>query len=492
MILVIDNHKFHYEMENLCRVFFPYEKITVTNEDNEEDSKKAITGLSQADDVYNISVTVSVSGESVVKNQTADKDSTEDELEIMMARNLFDALCEITGYVPDWGILTGVRPSKLMTAIVDEVGEETAKAYFIEKLKVSERKTELALNVAKAEEKIIKNSKPESMSLYVSIPFCPTRCSYCSFVSHSIKNAHKLMPVYTEYLCKEIDVLGETVKDLGLKLESIYFGGGTPTILNAEQLKQIFDAIERNFDVSSVSEYTVEAGRPDTITTSVLNELKRAGVGRISINPQTFNDDVLEKIGREHSSLRTLEAFRLAREAGHDNINMDLIAGLPTDTLGSFEKSLKQTIQLDPENITIHTLALKRSSNLFRENETEMSSGKLTAQMLEVASKLLYESGYFPYYMYRQSRCIGNLENVGWSKPGYECLYNIYMMEECHTVLGVGAGSVTKLKQPNGTYIERIFNYKYPYEYLDNFDALMERKSRIKEFYEEFYNAESK
>jgi len=296
MILVIDNHKFHYEMENLCRVFFPYEKITVTNEDNEEDSKKAITGLSQADDVYNISVTVSVSGESVVKNQTADKDSTEDELEIMMARNLFDALCEITGYVPDWGILTGVRPSKLMTAIVDEVGEETAKAYFIEKLKVSERKTELALNVAKAEEKIIKNSKPESMSLYVSIPFCPTRCSYCSFVSHSIKNAHKLMPVYTEYLCKEIDVLGETVKDLGLKLESIYFGGGTPTILNAEQLKQIFDAIERNFDVSSVSEYTVEAGRPDTITTSVLNELKRAGVGRISINPQTFNDDVLEKI----------------------------------------------------------------------------------------------------------------------------------------------------------------------------------------------------
>ncbi len=485
MILVIDNHKFHYEMENLCRVFFPYEKISVTTE-NENDNKKVITGLSQTDGVYNISVKVTCDGTSIEKSHSADSETTEDELEIIMAQKLFEALCELTGYVPDWGILTGVRPSKLMTAIVEEVGEETAKAYFTQKLKVSEKKTELALNVAKAEEKIIANSKPNSISLYVSIPFCPTRCSYCSFVSHSIKNAHKLMPVYTEYLCKEIDVLGETVKGLGLKLESIYFGGGTPTILNADQLKQIFEAIERNFDTSTISEYTVEAGRPDTITQSVLEALKEAGVSRISINPQTFNEDVLEKIGRAHSPLRTLEAYRVARDVGHKNINMDLIAGLPTDTLESFENSLKQTIELEPENITVHTLALKRSAKLFQENESEMSSGKLTAQMLETASKLLYESGYFPYYMYRQSRCIGNLENVGWSKPGYECLYNIYMMEECHTVLAVGAGGVTKLKQPDGPYIERVFNYKYPYEYLDNFDTLMERKARIREFYEEY------
>jgi len=485
MILVIDNHKFHYEMENLCRVFFPYEKISVTTED-EDDSKKVITGLTLTDGVYNISVKVMLDDKVIEKSHSVDSDVTEDELEIIMAQKLFDALCELTGYVPDWGILTGVRPSKLMTAIVEEIGEETAKAYFTEKLKVSEKKTQLALNVAKAEEKIIANSKPNSISLYVSIPFCPTRCSYCSFVSHSIKNAHKLMPVYTEYLCKEIDVLGKTIKGLGLRLESIYFGGGTPTILNADQLRQIFEAIERNFDTSTISEYTVEAGRPDTITQSVLEALKEAGVDRISINPQTFNDDVLEKIGREHSSLRTIEAFKVAREVGHKNINMDLIAGLPTDTLESFENSLKQTIELEPENITVHTLALKRSAKLFRENESEMSSGKLTAQMLETASKHLYENGYFPYYMYRQSRCIGNLENVGWSKPGYECLYNIYMMEECHTVLAVGAGGVTKLKQPDGPYIERVFNYKYPYEYLDNFDALMERKSRIREFYEEY------
>ena len=487
MILVVENHKFHYEMENLCRVYYPYEKINVVNELAEEE-KTVVTGLNCENGVYTVYVKA-VDGEKISSRTETVKDDGTDkshELEILMAQELYDCLSEITGYVPDWGILTGVRPSKLMNAVIDEVGEETARKYFTDTLKVSEDKTRLAVSVANAEKKIMEKSKSNSVSLYVSVPFCPTRCSYCSFVSHSVKNAHKLMPVYTEYLCKEIDILGETVKDLGLRLETIYFGGGTPTILTGEQLKSISDAIERNFDTSTVSEYTVEAGRPDTITRSVMESLLQSGVNRISINPQTFNDDVLEKIGRAHTAYKTVDAYSVARDAGHKNINMDLIAGLPSDTFESFKMSLDKTVELNPESITVHTMALKRSANLFRDDEAQLAGGRLTAQMLQYASGVLYKNGYYPYYMYRQSRCIGNLENVGWCKPGYECLYNVYMMEECHTVLAVGAGSVTKLKQPDGPKIERVFNFKYPYEYLDKFDELMKRKTEIVNFYREY------
>ena len=265
---------------------------------------------------------------------------------------------------------------------------------------------------------------------------------------------------------------------------SFYIGGGTPTSFTADQLKMITDAVRESIDLSKVQEYTVEAGRPDTITREKLQVLFDAGVTRISVNPQTFNDEVLSNIGRKHTVADFYEAFRTAREIGFDNINMDLIAGLPGDTAESFADSLRQAIALDPENLTVHTLALKRSSELVTEKEWHKAALE-TVQMLDTASELLTKAGYKPYYMYRQSKCIGNLENVGWCKPGRECIYNVFMMEEIHTVLAAGGGAVTKLKDPYSTKIERIFNFKYPYEYVSRFDELLARKSRVASFYEE-------
>ena len=402
-----------------------------------------------------------------------------------MAVMLYDMLREITLYTPPWGILTGVRPAKLMTKLIASHGEEKAVDYFKNELKVSEDKTGLALMVSKNETPIIEGSAPDSYSLYVSVPFCPTRCSYCSFISHSNESAKKLIPEYVEKLCDEIVETAKIAKDLNIRLESVYIGGGTPTVLTASQLKKVTDALSANFDLSAIREYTIEAGRPDSIDSDKLDVIRNCGCTRISINPQTFSDSVLREIGRNHTSAETLEAFAMAREKGFDNINMDLIAGLPTDTLESFEKTLDTAIKENPENITVHTLALKRSSTIVTEGK-KTNSATLTSDMLRLVQTKLTDAGYEPYYMYRQSKSLGNLENVGWAKKGYEGLYNIYMMEECHTILSVGAGAVIKLKAPRGSEIERIYNYKYPYEYIGNFQEILNRKQYIPEFYSKF------
>lgn len=476
MVLVNLGHTFNYETENLCRVFYPLEKIETVNEDKDSE-RKIVTEKNGKE----ISVKISFGDEEKFLKKTCEE-SADFELEI--ATLLFKALTEITSYTPQWGLLTGVRPSKLMIKLTEETGEEKAKKYFTEKLLVSEQKTSLAMNVAECEEKIISRSGEKSFSLYISIPFCPTRCNYCSFVSHSIEKTKKLMAPYTDKLCEEIAVTGNIAKELGLKLETVYFGGGTPTTLTAEQLEKLLLAVENNFDLSTCFEYTVEAGRPDTVTKEKLDVLKKMGVTRISINPQTFNDSVLENIGRRHTSEETLRAFSLAREAGFDNINMDLIAGLSGDTLQSFSETLDTVNGLSPENVTVHTLALKRSSNLAGDTEG-LSSGFLANEMINLSHEKLRKNGYVPYYMYRQSKSLGNLENVGWCKKSSECAYNIFMMEECHTILACGAGAVTKLKDPNANVIERIFNFKYPYEYNDRLPELLERKKRILSFYSE-------
>ena len=410
-------------------------------------------------------------------------DSEESFTERKIALLMFDVLCESTGYTPPWGILTGVRPAKLMGKLVLGMGEEQAKEYFMSELKVTKEKTDLALCVSKKEAPIIDGASGEkAFSLYVSVPFCPTRCSYCSFISHSNDKAKKLMPQYTEYMIKEIEETGRIARELGLKLESVYYGGGTPTALTEELLKEVTDAVGRSFDLEGVKEYTIEAGRPDSVTREKFRIMKGCGCNRISINPQTFNDDVLKEIGRNHTSQQTLEAMKQAREEGFDFINMDLIAGLPTDTLESYKNTLQTVLSLEPENITVHTLALKRSATLVTDKR-EINSGDVASQMVSYTYETLTDKGYIPYYMYRQSKSLGNLENVGWAKEGYEGLYNVYMMEECHTILSVGAGAVTKLKNPHGNEIERIFNYKYPYEYINDFDEIINRKKQITEFY---------
>ncbi len=477
MTLAVIGHNFRYETENVIRIFFPLEKINIVEELPEETDDLIITYLK--DGKIGCEVRILSTEE---KREADVSDKTEKEQELVLAKLLYDVFTSITGIVPSWGILTGVRPSKLMRNLISENGEENAIDYFRNELLVSSKKTDLALAVAKAEDRIIALSGEKSFSLYISIPFCPTRCSYCSFVSHSVAQAKKLIPDYVRLLCKEIEEISVISKELGLNLETVYFGGGTPTSLDAEDLLAITDAVGRSFDVKNIREYTIEAGRPDTLNRDKLDVMKNAGVSRISINPQTFNAKVLENIGRKHSPEMTIEAFRMARESGFDNINMDFIAGLPGDTYESFRNSIDTAVSLNPENITIHTLALKRAANLVTKGETDTVYSE-TAQMLEYSDSALSKAGYFPYYMYRQSKTVGNNENVGWSKEGRECLYNIYMMEEIHTVLAAGGGAVTKLKNPFENKIERIFNFKYPYEYISRFDELTERKKYINEFY---------
>lgn len=488
MNLVIINHDYHYELENLLRLFFPNEKIEVTNEKNGDD-RFVLTEIQKDENGATVSITLCFGEILFEKEQFSFSNKLADEteesfLERKTAQLLFKLLQKATGYTPPWGILTGVRPAKLMTNLSSSWGEEMAKEYFSKELFVSDEKISLASSVAKKEQPIIQKSEKNSFSLYVSIPFCPTRCSYCSFVSHSNESAKKLMPDYVKLLCKEIEETGKIAKKLSLKLESVYIGGGTPTALTAEFLKDVTDAIGKNFNITENCEYTIEAGRPDSVTDEKLEVIKKSGAKRISINPQTFSDSVLEAIGRKHTSAMTETAMFKAREHGFKNINMDLIAGLPTDNFESFKNTLSKTLSFEPENVTVHTLALKRSSTLVTE-EKEKGSAAEAQKMLSFAFKTLTENGYEPYYMYRQSKCLGNLENVGWAKRGYECRYNVYMMEECHTVLACGAGAVTKLRSPNSGVIERIFNFKYPYEYINRFDELLDRKKRVAEFYDE-------
>ncbi len=476
MKLLVINHKFHYEMEKLVRIFMPDEKIQVVYEDC---------------DNYNLLTSVTDEIKVVINFDNFSKTLTSplcEDNEMQMGRMVYSLFGEYTGFYPKWGVLTGVRPSKLLINTEKQMGREKTEEYFKKDLLVSDEKFNLARTVADCEEKIIATSEPKSMSLYISIPFCPSRCSYCSFVSHSVENdkARNLLPEYVSLLKKEISETGKIAQKIGVKLESIYIGGGTPTTLSAEQLKTIIDAVKDSFDLSTCREFTVEAGRPDTITEEKLIVIKNSPVDRISINPQTFNNSVLETVGRKHSAEDTIRIFNLARKIGFDNINMDLIAGLPTDTLDGFKYSLDTAIELDPENITVHTLAVKRASGIGQNSpEIAVKNATLASQMLDYAYDKL-SGKYHPYYMYRQSKSAGSLENVGWAKNGTECIYNIFMMEECHTILSCGGGAVTKLKAPNESEIERIFNFKYPFEYISGYEELRERKKRISEFYDTY------
>ncbi len=479
MILEILGHTYQYEAEKLLRVFFPNETLRVVREKAEASGEPVVTTA-----LNNREALVRFADDAGV-TQASSAIGGDGELSMMTL--LFSVLRERTGYTPKWGLLTGVRPSKLFWKLENERGKDEAERYFTDTLFVSPEKTALASTVCAHEAAALRLSRPESCSLYVSIPFCPTRCSYCSFVSQAVStpSARRLIPRYVELLAKELQTTGALARALGLRLETVYFGGGTPTTLSAAELATLLAAVRESFDLSHLREYTVEAGRPDTVTVEKLEALKAGGVTRVSINPQTFNDDVLRAIGRRHTAAETEEAYRVARAQGFDTINMDFIAGLPGETEASFCHSVDMAAKLDAENVTVHTLSLKRASTLTAAGTQFDAQGAARAdRMLRYAAETLQNAGYAPYYMYRQSKTLGNLENTGYTKPGHAGLYNIYMMEECHTVLGAGAGAVTKLKAPHGTDITRIFNYKYPYEYTEGFDELLARKRAIPAFYE--------
>lgn len=486
MNLFNQNNTYNYELEKLCRIFLPFEKIIFTEQPTESDVY-AHTRLTKSDsrtELYSFLKFYTQTAEFVdfVENDAEDYYK---ECERVLAIQLFKCFVAVTGYVSPWGILTGVRPAKLYSALCKKGGKNYARSFFKEKFLVSDKKIELCEKTYEREGEITSQSEKDSFSLYVSIPFCPTRCSYCSFVSHSVEMAKKLIPEYLEKLIDEIVITAQIARTNNLKLRSVYIGGGTPTTLSAEQLEQLMKVISENFDIKG-KEYTVEAGRPDTITEEKLRVIKENGATRISINPQTMNDEVLNVIGRKHTSDDTVNAFLLARKLGFDNINMDLIAGLPSDTFESFCGTVERVTALKPDSVTVHSLALKRASNLNSENIPQFESGVTASKMVDFAYDFLSQHGITPYYMYRQSKTVGNNENVGYATSFKESFYNVYIMDETHTILACGASAVTKLRQPGGSYIERIFNYKYPYEYINNFNEILSRKDRITAFYDEY------
>lgn len=484
MYILTDGIASRYEYEKLARVFFPDQKMNESEQSDPDALRIEVRWQGAC-----LSSKLKLGDREYYDETTApaDKADNKNYCELTIAQLLCRQLIKLTGFNPPWGLLTGIRPMKLLRMLTREYGREEAERRFKEDYLVSDKKLAISRRTVVGEDKILSLSHDNSFSLYISVPFCPSRCSYCSFVSQSVEHAAKLIPEYTELLVRELKITADIAASLGLHLESVYMGGGTPTTLSAEQLERVLTATSDCFDMSDIKEFTVEAGRPDTVTPEKLAAIKRSGVGRISINPQTLNDEILRSIGRRHTVAQVYDAMNMAKAAGFDNINMDLIAGLQGDTLASYMRTIDGVIALDPASITVHTLAMKRSASMVTGHIAQYNAeGELAAQMLDYGEKRLTESGYDPYYLYRQSGMVGNLENVGWAKPGFEGVYNVFIMDETHTILAVGGGAVTKLKQPHVNNIERIFNYKYPYEYISRFDEMITRKKGIKEFYDQF------
>ena len=379
---------------------------------------------------------------------------------------------------PAWGALAGVRPTKLSTKHMLEGGSPKSAdkmlkdTYFVEK-----DRRKLSIDCSLSTVKAVSLLNETDVSLYVGIPFCPTRCAYCSFVSRTIGKRTELMTPYLEALAKELSVTGELLKKSGRTIRSVYIGGGTPTTLTSQQMAWLLDTIYASFDLSRCLEFTVEGGRPDTLTAEKLLTIRQHGADRMSINPQTMEDHVLKACGRPHKAADVLRAYQEAVDAGFKAINMDLIAGLPQDSYEGFCRSLDSVIALNPANITVHTLALKKGADLF-EKKVTLPSQEEVAKMVDYANRQLAKHGYKPYYLYRQKYMSGSFENVGWSKDGQDCLYNIYMMEEVHTIVSVGGGSISKVNLPDGKLI-RFPNPKFPEQYIDMLDSVLEKKKEM-------------
>ena len=397
----------------------------------------------------------------------------------LVKTTVYDAVVPFLPQPPVWGSLTGVRPAKLARGMIERgMTRGEAAVELREHFHVSPERTALTIRAAATAMEMDKTIGENDISLYVGIPFCPSRCYYCSFVSATTAQSGKLIEPYLDTLCREIEETAALVRAAGKQVQSVYIGGGTPTTLDEHQLARLLSALENHFDFSHLREYTVEAGRPDTITPEKLRVLKSAGVGRVSINPQSMNDAVLAAIGRKHGSADVLRAFDEARQAGFDEINMDLIAGLTGDTAETFAQTVDTLLNLSPENITVHTLAIKRGADLT-DKAAAAAQRETVSQMLDGASHALQNAGYGPYYLYRQKFMAGGFENVGWCKPGTECFYNVSMMEELQTILSLGAGGVSKRVVRETGWIERANNPKYPLEYIQAADRLANGKKKL-------------
>lgn len=379
---------------------------------------------------------------------------------------------------PAWGALAGVRPTKITTRHLLQGGTpKSADRLLRDTYFVTPERRRLAVDCSVSTVKAARLSRKDDISLYVGIPFCPTRCAYCSFVSRSVGKRTELLEPYLQALYRELEVTGQLLKSSGKRVRTVYIGGGTPTTLSPRQMGELLDRIYAGIDLSGCLEFTVEGGRPDTLDAQKLQTIRAHGADRMSINPQTMVDHVLRASGRPHTAQDVLRSYDQAVNAGFDAINMDLIAGLPADSYEGFCHSLDTVAALQPANITVHTLALKKGADLF-EKQVKLPSGEEVARMVAYANQTLRELGYKPYYLYRQKYMSGSFENVGWSRDNLDCLYNIYMMEELHTIVSLGGGGMNKVNLPDGT-LQRFHNPKFPEQYIEQIGSVLKQKEEL-------------
>lgn len=485
MILAkLNQPEFEYDIHSLIKAFFPEENVSATAEDKKyeeeitlqfqveyEPQQIKIEWKEKDQESHDRSFPVDFSDRTETKNE--------------LKQNFYQILSEITGKKLPWGTLTGIRPTKIPMKFLEEgKTEEEIRTYMQKTYFASDEKIDLSIDIAERELEILKKIDYENgYSLYIGIPFCPTTCLYCSFTSYPLVSWRQKVDSYLDALEKELDYVA--VKFGKKHLNSIYIGGGTPTTLEPYQLDRLIRKIRCSFDLSHCLEFTVEAGRPDSITREKLETLKKWDITRISINPQTMKDETLKIIGRRHTVAQTVESFQLARELGFDDINMDLIMGLPEESLEDVRDTLEQVKALKPDNLTVHSLALKRAArlNMFKEDYKDYKMVNTTEHM-NLTAEYAKEMGLEPYYLYRQKSMAGNLENVGYASPGKAGIYNILIMEEKQTIVACGAGASTKRvwnePNPDGTHrIERCENVKDVAQYIERIDEMIERKQKL-------------
>lgn len=488
MKLYLRGHSYRYAVEQMLLTLFPDQRPEYPGGELENTGPMLELSLIQEEETLAAQAVLRWEGQIYTAERLAPVQEltgglADDRVKQRILRLAFyDAGVAALGTDPPWGALTGVRPVKLPTLwLTNGKSRQQAKEQLTGLYRVSQSRAELALDCAQVALQI-KNSLPRhSLSLYLGIPFCPTRCAYCSFISSDVKGALAMVEPYVDLLCREIELAGKQLVANGLNIFTAYIGGGTPTTLTAGQLDRVLTVIERCLPMNGCMEFTVEAGRPDTITGDKLDVLRAHGVHRISINPQTMEDNILELLGRTHTAAQIQQSMTLAETRFQGFVNMDLIAGLPGDTPEGFDCSLDWVLSMSPANVTVHTLALKRGSRLA-EQGGRLCPPQEVADMLALAESRLRKAGYQPYYLYRQKYMSGSFENVGWCLPGTECVYNVIMMEELQSVMSLGAGGITKLVNPDTGKITRLANPKYPHEYLGGWDKLSDTKKAAVQF----------
>lgn len=472
-------------VQSLCMAFFHGIKFPDSSQENSDNLELTVSAREEERYICCNAILKNKNEafDEFLKYEKSSCESENREMKIAVGQVVYKLCQKITNKSIEWGILTGIRPSKVCAELLSKYSEQETFDILTNKYLLSAEKTRLCIDVAKNESAIMQLTNDQKCSIYVSIPFCPSRCTYCSFISYAGKKLFDLIPSYVEKLIEDIKSTIALINELNLIVSCIYIGGGTPTILSEEQLEAVLDTICGLVDVDALDEFTLEGGRPDTITDGKLSIAKKYGVKRISVNPQSLNDNVLKNIGRNHTRSDFFEAYNKVESAKIETVNTDLIAGLDGDDFESFKETLDKIIELGPENITVHTFCVKKSAQITRENEEIFNLDDSVAKnSVEYAYGTLLKNGYLPYYMYRQKNTIGNLENIGYSKKRHFGLYNVFMMSDAHTVFGIGAGATTKLvKNTNGkTKILRIFSHKYPYEYLRDEQKI---DTQIKEFF---------